>query len=338
VRFAGPGNKPRVGLIGTGRIAGTGHVPAYQKYGVEIAAVCSRNRADADACAASISGEPNVYVDALELASDPAVEILDVATRQHDRAELLRSLLKFNKPILSQKPLCSDLDEAEAIVAEAAAAGVPLAVNHNLRWMPTNRLVKDRIASGLFGELHTVHHVNRFNEDVKTWYTADPAYILMDHGIHYLDLVRWFVGQEPTAVSARIGRLPGSVADCALRYNISLRFARTALLVSLYFNNGVASPECYRYNWYLDGADGAADVGMETLELYDGTGRTGQYAPDGGWVPDGIYGAYAEFVDALTSGVEPPHSGRDHLRTLRVAAAAVTSAEADGDWVAVAGD
>ncbi|MEV6983912.1 Gfo/Idh/MocA family oxidoreductase [Sphaerisporangium sp. NPDC051017] len=127
-----------VGLIGTGRIARTGHLPAYAAADVPVAAICGRTSADAERLAAqwSGSGRPRLYTSAVELAADPAVELIDVATRPTGRLELIRALLPAGKPLLVQKPLAYTLAEAELIVAEAEGAGVPLAVNHNLRWSP----------------------------------------------------------------------------------------------------------------------------------------------------------------------------------------------------------
>ena len=46
------------------------------------------------------------------------------------------------------------------------------------------------IDAGRLGEIYTVHHTNRFNEDIATWYTDHPDYLFLDHGLHYFDLVR----------------------------------------------------------------------------------------------------------------------------------------------------
>jgi predicted dehydrogenase len=325
----------RVGLIGCGRIATEGHLPAYAKAGIKVSAICDNDLQHAHrlAVAYGVAVEP----DALQLAARADVDIVDIATRPHGRAELVRSLLPLGKPLLVQKPLVYDLEEARQLAAEVRRAGVVVAVNHNARWAPTHARLRSWIDHGRLGEVYAVRHTNRFNEDVTAWYTDHPDYILLDHGLHYLDLVRYLTGRTPTAASAVTWRKPGQRANCPLLYAITLRFdGDPPLVASLSFNNAVPAPAGFHYRLDLDGTKASAGASLERAWLVDADGTVqADGLCEGAWVPDGLIGAFRAFQDALASGTRPPHTLDDHLATLATAVAAVRSAHADGAWTEV---
>lgn len=326
---------PAVGLIGCGRIAREAHIPAYQALGVDVTALC-----DVDTLRLQELGElcprARLFDQAMDLAASPDVEIIDLATPPIGRPQLLRELLKHRKPILTQKPLSYSLEEAITLCADIAVANVPVAVNHNARWSPANARTMELLRLGEIGELYSLVHINRFNENIKTWYTDHPDYLFIDHGLHYIDLVRWFTGTTPDAVSAIANHVPGQVALCPLQYSIQFRYHSKPLHVLLHFNNSVPAPTAFESTWYVDGTEGCVLVSLDSVVLVrsDGVRR----APErlaGGWVPDGFKGSYLAFVEALQNGTPPPHSVADHLESLRVAFCAAASAHLNGCWVSV---
>lgn len=325
----------RVGLIGCGRIAADGHLPAYALGGVTVSAVCDldpvRAHRLAEFCGAAVES------DAESLARRGDVDVIDVATRPDDRASLLPGLMVLGKPMLVQKPVLYDLPAARLLAIEAHRTGLVVAVNHNARWAPTHRRVREWIDADRLGDIYAVHHTNRFNEDTATWYTDHPDYLFLDHGLHYLDLVRHLTGRTPTAVSAVSWNKPGQHARCPLVYAITLRFDEGAPLVaSLSFNNAVPAPGGFHYRLDIDGTRASAGAGLDRAWLVSGEGDLLEdELCDGAWVPDGILGAFTTLQEALETGEEPPHSLEDHLRTLAVATAAAKSARADGEWTQV---
>src|SRR5262249_26863208 len=160
---------------------------------------------------------------------------------------------------------------------------------------------------------HFIHHNNRFNEDIRTWFTDHPAYMFLDHGLHYFDVVRWHTGLEPTAVSALARRAPHQNASCPLMYVVIMRFGEQgAPLVSLVFNNAAPAPEGFVCDWYFDGSSASAHLTLDTIRrMTPGVEGARVDRLEGGWVPDGFYGAYRALVSAVESGVAPPHGLRD---------------------------
>jgi len=270
-----------------------------------------------------------------ELAESPEVDLIDVATRPSDRYDLVAALLAYGKPLLVQKPLSYDLATATDLCMRIAASGVPVAVNHNARWMPVQEKLHGWLSAGLLGSLYAVHHINRFDEDISAWYTDHQDYMFLDHGLHYIDLLRWQTGRQPEAVAAVSVKRPGQLAKCPLSYAIMFRYRNeeAPLQASLVFNNAVGPASAYECGWYFDGALGTAKLTLDTITHipHDGT-RTTTDVLAGGWIPDGFVGAYREFVRAVAENKPAPHSAQDHLLTLAAASAAAKSARDGGSW------
>ena len=325
----------QVGLIGCGRIAAEGHLPAYRQGGVRVSAVCDVDSAEARRLAELYGA--SVELDAMRLANRSDVDVVDIATQPHDREQLLRALLPVGKPMLVQKPVLYDLAAARLLAVDVRRAGVVVAVNHNARWAPTHHQVRQWIKAGRLGDVYAVQHANRFNEDTATWYTDHPDYLFLDHGLHYLDLVRYLTGRTPTAVSALSWRKPTQQARCALVYSVTLRFDGNPLLAAnLSFNDAVPAPGGFHYRLDIDGTCASAGASLERAWLVSANGELLEdQRCAGAWVPDGILGAFRALEEALEAGTAPPHSLDDHLRTLTVATAAARSARASGAWTRV---
>lgn len=324
----------RVGLIGCGRIAFEAHLPAYKKYGVEVVAVCDliEERAKRAAEEYQIA---DWYTSAADMAANENVQLIDIATPPHGRIGLLRSLYKFNKPMLIQKPLSYDYSEAELICREIKEQNVVAAVNHNARWAPVSEQLTKWLATNKLGELFLIHHVNRYNEDLKSWYTDEPDYLFLDHGIHYFDLIRQFTNKMPVQVSALSTSKPGQVAACPLTYTINMKFT-DQLIASLYFNNAVPGPNSFACNWYLDGSEGSVHATLDSVSYH---GRNQEILPmerlSGDWVPEGFWGSYKTLVDCINNNIKIPHSVDDHLLSFKLAVAAAKSASENGNWITI---
>jgi len=325
-----------VGLIGCGRIACEAHLPAYKKYGVRVVGICDLIEERAKTIAKKY-GIGFYTTDPKKLAEHDLVEMLDIATRPLDRGKLLRTLLPCKKPILVQKPVCYDWEDAVRLAQEFKKARVPIAVNHNARWAPVNIKVKESIESGELGEIYALHHINRFNEDVNAWYTDYYDYLFLDHGLHYIDLVRWYTKRMPTTVSAISSTYPSQRTVCPLLYSLHFQYSDAPpLLVSLFFNNAVPAPHGFHCDWFIDGKKGGIRATIDSLSKTHYSGRTEPMIRiEGDWVPEGFFGSYKEFVNAIEQQISAPHALDDHILTLKIASAAARSAREGGQWVQI---
>jgi glucose-fructose oxidoreductase len=121
-----------------------------------------------------------------------------------------------------EKPMAFSLEEADAMVAAAEKAGVVLAVNWPLAWIPAHRTARRLVADGAIGTLEQVHfydgnrgplyhshgktalHPTTEDKERSWWY--DPAAgggSLRDYLGYGTTLATWFLdGELPTSITA----------------------------------------------------------------------------------------------------------------------------------------
>jgi myo-inositol 2-dehydrogenase/D-chiro-inositol 1-dehydrogenase len=127
--------------------------------------------------------------------------IVAVPSRLH--VPVVRELVRAGVPVLCEKPCGLTSDDARALAAEAAAAGVPLQVGYWRRFVPELRGLREQLAAGALGEVELVHCA-QWDERPPPAAFRDPASsggIVVDMGVHELDQLRWLTGQEIAAVA-----------------------------------------------------------------------------------------------------------------------------------------
>jgi predicted dehydrogenase len=133
------------------------------------------------------------FEDAPAASYDAAV----IAVPHHVAAPISRAVLGQGKPILVEKPLGTDVAEARAIVAAAAATqgGLESFVGYNYRFLPTFREAVGRIARGELGRLRSVDMLlgHGGNPQSAEGWKLRPELagggVILDPGVHLFDLL-----------------------------------------------------------------------------------------------------------------------------------------------------
>ncbi len=322
------GRRYRIGVIGCGSIANAAHFPAYRDFGYEVAA-CADVDADAAEAARVRWGVPTAGVDPAVVLDDPAVEIVDLAVHAQVRAELWPAIVGAGKPILSQKPFAMSWDAAARMTQAAEAAGVTLMINQQARWAPQHAAIKVLIERGVCGEVFSVAHVRRsFQDHPDRWFAAMPDFNLMDHGIHFVDLLRHFSGRTPDAVTTTSAMMQGQHSVSPMSHTVAMHFDHGGLTAIDHFNNIVQSPAAWSEAWHVDGTEGSITGAPAWVEVTrrDEPERRVRWPIQGRWFPDAFGGSMGELMAALNDGREPLTSAHDNLNSLRIAAASARSA------------
>jgi len=222
-------------------------------------------------------------------------------------------------------------DDARHMVEVCERAGVTLMVNQQARWAPAHRAIKALLDRGILGHVYSVMHVNRSFQDIPgSWYVALENFNIVDHGIHYIDLSRFFTGRTPIRVKAAATTAPGQAAVSAMIYSILCEYEpATQVMTTLHFNNIVAASGLHRYEWLIDGTEGSlvASQTEVTVCLKESPGEKVTFPIRGRWFPDAFGGSMGEMMRALAERREPQTSGRDNLNSIRIAYAAVESSK-----------
>jgi predicted dehydrogenase len=330
------GYRPGIAIVGAGDVVAKGHLPAYAKYGYHVVGLYAR-RAERALELQQRFSLPRVYVTLDELLSDPAVDIVDLATPPGVRVELIRRALRAGKHVLAQKPLAPDLREAASVADEAVREGLVLAVNQNARWAPAWRAATLLITQGAVGDVFAVTHLfDKAFDFVLSTPNVDaiPHFLIYDYAVHWIDISRcWLDGKEPTTVRAVEHRTPNepAAARSAWAGTIDVLYADgSSFAVRSVGRSATATPSC---PFWIHGADGTIRGsilhGSDFVEL-ERDGERLALPLTGEWWPDGFAGSMGELVTAIAEGREPYHSAHHNLLSLELTLAACRSAEAGG--------
>ena len=244
-----------IGFVGCGNIVQRSQMPAYKRAGFRVVACCDLTEEKARSVAANFD-DPLVTTKAEELLAHPEVQIVDLAVHAYQRLPLVEKIAAAGKHIFSQKPLAPSLGEAERIVEICRDAGVTLMVNHQARWAPPHRALRLLVEQGVLGHVYAITHFHRAYQDYG-WYAEHEDFNIVDHGIHYVDLSRYFSGYTPLRVKATTTMVPGQNAVSPMIYTILFEYeASSQIMTTLHFNNIVTAPALHDHLWFLDGTRG----------------------------------------------------------------------------------
>ena len=364
-----------IGLVGTGYM-GKAHSVALKAVASVFntalrpvcEVICSTTAAGAAQKAAEF-GFNHSTSDWRELVGHPRVEAVVIASPQTTHKAIALAALAAGKPVFCEKPLGASLEDARAMVAVAAAAGVANMIGFNYIRMPASQLAYEIISSGELGEIVHVRaeHTEDFLADPAepaNWRTRGrPSGTLGDLAPHIINAVLRLAGPiERVVADARTAHAsrPGPQGPEAVtnddQANLLCRFESGAM-GSIHVSR-VATGRKMGYGYDITGSKGALRFDAEdqnALWHYDCRARRGRQGfakllmgpdhPDFGAFVQGPghgtgYGDQIiiearDFLKAIESGKPVYPTFRDGLEVSRVLEAAFRS-NAERGWVRIA--
>ena len=179
----------RIGVVGIGHL-GNYHLQKYQKLeNVKIVGVADADRSKADKAAAAFGC--TVFADHRELVERVDAVSVTVPTQAHHA--VARDFLAAGRDVLMEKPFTATLEEADDLIALAAAQDLVLQVGFIERFNPAIVALDKVIRQPLFIESHRLHPFVERGTDVD---------VVLDLMIHDLDLILHYVRSPLTNVEA----------------------------------------------------------------------------------------------------------------------------------------
>ena len=323
-----------VAVVGCGDVAQGAHLPSYRRFGYRVVAACDIVEEKAGQAASQFE-IPFWTTNVDEVLDRDDVDIVDLAVVPSQRLALVEKIASAGKHILSQKPLAETLSDAERIVEVSRDAGVTLMVNQQRRWIAYHRAMKVLIDRGIFGHLYCLVNVHRQNQDDQDskWLTF-PDVTIVENGIHYVDVSRFFTGRTPRRVKATTTMVPGQHTKDPMIYTILCEYEPNDLMATLHFNNIATALHHSPYVWYVDGTEASASIvrygvggGRAQLTVSFKGSLEHRQVFDIPASSDAFGGCMGEMLRALAEGREPEASGRDNLNSVRMTHAAVESSK-----------
>ena len=340
-----PSTKQPIIIIGAGGIVSDAHLPAYKIAGFEVYGIVNRTKERAQKLAEAF-GIPNVFNTVAEaVANAPANAVYDLTTMPAQYIDALNQL-PDGSAVLIQKPMGDDFAQANEILALCRSKNLKAAINFQLRFAPFVSAARYLIEKGLIGELYDME----VRVTIKTPWEIFPHVIIHPrleiqyHSIHYVDLIRSFLG-NPNTVLAKTLKHPAKNLSSS-RSTILLDYGDTLHAVINTNHDHDFGPNHQESYIKWEGTKGAivAKIGLlmdyphgvpdvfEYCIVEEGKSPEWQTVKlEGSWFPEAFIGTMANLMrynegssDVLYTSVE------DVIQTMAVVESAYQSSDTGG--------
>ena len=241
--------KIRWGILGCGRIARKFASDLKLVTDAELIAVGSRSRESADNFVKEYPA-PHIHESYEALAMNPKVDVIYIATPHTLHHENVLLCLRFNKPILCEKPFSINSRQAREMIAIAREKKIFLMEAVWTKFMPHYQLVMQMVKDGKLGPIQNVLVNFGFAPTPPVPKRLfDPALgggSLLDIGIYNLFIALSVLG-KPDTIEASITPTPDGIdKQCAilLKYNNgSMAQLFSSLTTNLATEADISGPE-----------------------------------------------------------------------------------------------
>jgi predicted dehydrogenase/threonine dehydrogenase-like Zn-dependent dehydrogenase len=254
-------DSPTIGFIGAGNYASRILIPAFKAAGGQLHTLVTANGINS-----VIHGKKGGFLKATTdvdgMLAESEVNTVVIATQHNTHSKYVIDSLNANKHVWVEKPLAIDRDSLSLIESsyfdahnkDAGIAGPQLMVGFNRRFAPQVQKMHNLLLS-VKAPKSLVITVNAGFVPKDHW-TQDP---LMGGGriigecCHFIDLMRFLVGQKIVSVSGRSMVAGSSKTIMEDRSSITLGFEDGSFGTILYLANGASNFPKERIEVFTDG-------------------------------------------------------------------------------------
>ena len=201
-----------------------------------------------------------------KILDDTSIQALTITTEPSRHASLAIKALECDKHVLIEKPIDLDVGSAKKLleIEETKNSKLVASVISQYRFDPMILRMKNELNNGLIG--------TPFFCETKMFWTRTPQYyssgngwrgkfgnVLLNQGIHFIDLVIWFFGY-PQNVYSRNYRVKSNI-DCFDSSIVTLSFTNN-MNVNMIFSTACQSSEPLKFNIY--GSKGTLNYNKRT--------------------------------------------------------------------------
>ncbi len=199
-----------VAIIGTGFARRT-QLPAFQACeGAKIVAIASAHRENAERVAHEFGAE-YFTDDWRTVMTRPDVDLVSIVTPPVTHLEMTLAALNAGKAVLCEKPMAMNAGETQKMVERANEAGLLALVDHELRFLPGRRKMREMLLNREIGKIHHAKFLFRADSRLDAsrpwdwWSDIDAGGgVLGAIGSHAIDSFRWLINTEITRVSGTL--------------------------------------------------------------------------------------------------------------------------------------
>jgi predicted dehydrogenase len=318
-----------VGIIGTGK-----HGSRYANHIVEdfgasfhLAAISRRSEVATEQARV---WDTTLYPDWRDLVRSSRVHAVISAATPNLNGEIGRLCAEMKKPLLIEKPLATDFQEAQKLVELFDRADVPLSVAQTLRYNSVVRALQENLPT--MGMLFSLSACHRLEPSTMTWLEQPEIAgggVIFHTAVHLFDALRYITGEEIVKIRA-------------VARNIFNHRLEDAVVAEVVLSNGclgvidaskVSPARTGRYEFVCENGQLHGDQIHGTLQKIEGTNAIILPVEQPGPT---ILPLLEDWHAFLTSRLKNPIPGSEGLAAIKVCHACRKSV-VTGQWVDIAG-
>ena len=300
-----------VGVIGTG-FWGRNQARVYRQLEeTELLAVCDMNAERAEAVAKRFGVKPYTKLGRMLKRKD--IKAVSICTWSTTLAKEALKALKAGKHVLVEKPMATNVKQAQKLLETAEKQGLHLTVGFLMRFIPGVQHIQKAIKNKKIGDLvcATAKRVSQWPERI-----GDVG-VVKDIAIHDIDITRHLFDEDPLAVYAKIGRMKRRKFEDYAQIMLTFEGGRSAFIESNWL-----TPYKTRI-LVVTGSQAIMKLDYITQELtIENANETVQ--PRIAW-REPLERELQHFANCVLEKEKPLITGMDGLEALRIAEAALKS-------------
>jgi D-apiose dehydrogenase len=323
----------RIGLVGCGGIAHR-HIEGYRRElmgRADVVAGCDPNQETLDKFCDTHSVKSR-FTSPQEMIASGEVDVISLLTPPAVRDDVIYPAFDAGVHVLVEKPFAERLSDAAGFVKAAERTGVKLAVGQQLRFKQNMIAIQEAISAGTLGDIRHIAHDHYYNRaSTRGWRKDETRLEISIFSIHILDRIRTFAGVPPKTVSAVTRHWDPSVVGETFTH-LRVEFENDAVGTMVSSWHALTLPES---RLRIDGTLGSAislsdsavgDRATVRIQTSDGELQEQSFHEEQA-MSHAMGRSMGHLLDAIETGTEPPHSGRDNLQTMEIVDGAYLSAE-----------
>lgn len=205
--------KRRFAMVGTGdrgtSMWGTSVATRYADV-LEFVGLCDVNPKRVALAPQLIGVSCPTFTNVDEMLDRVKPDVLMVTTVDAYHEQMIVKALGRGIDVLTEKPMVIDARQCQAVLDAEKQSGKKVTVTFNYRYAPKHQLIKEILLSGEIGTVRTVDFhwyldVYHGADYFRRWHRlkAKSGSLWVHKASHHFDLINWWLGAEPTEVSAR---------------------------------------------------------------------------------------------------------------------------------------
>ena len=335
----------RIGIVGCGFWAGY-QAAAWREADPSLEFLFCDRVAEAAQTLAERFGPAPWYTEAETMLNEEAIDAVDIITSPDTHAALTELAAARGLPVICQKPMAPDWEQARHMVRVCQEARVPFYIHENFRWQAPVRRLKELLESDMIGTPFRARIY--FNSafpvfDNQPFLAQLERMMLADVGVHLLDVSRFLFG-EVTRLYCQTQRVNPAIRGEDVATLLLETAGGMTVTVEMSYAS-VVDYECFPQTLVeVEGAHGSVRLSPDfhfTVTTQEGQQTERLALPTYDWVhpqyavvQSSMVAIHRHFLAGLRDGQPVETTGEDNLKTLQLVEAAYDSA-ARGEVVGI---